>query len=86
MKERIFKKIQENFSPKILEVENKSDLHKGHAESNNSGQTHFEISISSELFVGISRVAIHREINHLLKDEFKNGLHSLEIKIINLNS
>ena len=30
-----------------------------------------------------SKISIHRKIYELLKDDFQNGLHALEIKIAN---
>ena len=73
------------FHPNILEVVNNSHLHSGHFIAQNSehiNQTHFMIKISAECFKGLNKIEIHRKINHLLKDEFKNGLHALEIKVL----
>lgn len=81
MKERIIKKLSENLHPQKLQVINQSHLHAGHLGDDGSGETHFEIIISSENFAGKNRIAIHREINNLLKDEFEKNLHALSIKI-----
>ena len=64
---------------------NNSHLHSGHFAVENSqhrNQTHLLVKISAKSFASKSKISIHREINNLLKDEFKNGLHALEIKII----
>ncbi len=81
MKQRIEEKLQKNLQPKFLEVKNNSNLHRGHSGDNGSGETHFAILIEAEELKKISRVAAHRKINHLLKEEFAKGLHALEIKI-----
>jgi BolA protein len=81
MKSTIEKKLRETFSPKILEVINKSHLHRGHLEDE-SGETHFEVKIESEELKKTNRIEAHRRINSLLKNEFDRGLHALEIKII----
>ncbi|NBU82570.1 MAG: BolA/IbaG family iron-sulfur metabolism protein, partial [Flavobacteriaceae bacterium] len=31
---------------------------------------------------GMTKINIHRQINKILSDEFKRGLHALEIKVI----
>lgn len=85
MEKIIFKKLQEAFEPELLEVVNNSHLHSGHFAVENPqhhNQTHFLVKISAKSFTNKSKVSIHRQINNLLKDEFKNGLHALEIKII----
>lgn len=85
MEKLITKKLQEAFNPEFLEVINNSHLHSGHIAVQNSkhhNQTHFLIKISAKSFINKSKITIHREINNLLKDEFKNGLHALEIKVI----
>ncbi len=82
MKNRIYKKIKNGLNPKFLEVENKSHLHLGHAGDNGSGETHFLVIIKDDDLKKVGRVAAHRKINELVKNEFKNGLHALEIKLI----
>lgn len=81
MKQRIEKTLEENLRPKFLEVKNNSNLHHGHLGDDGSGETHFAIIIESEEFKNLSKIQAHRKINDLLKDEFKNGLHALEIKV-----
>lgn len=82
MKERITETLKKNLQPNFLEVKNNSYLHKGHAGDNGTNETHFAIEIVAEELVGLSKVAAHRRVNQLLKDEFNNGLHALEIKIV----
>lgn len=84
MKQRIEEKIKTNLSLEFLEVVNNSNLHQGHLGDNGSGETHFLIKISSKEFDKLNRIQAHRKINNILNDEFKNGLHALEIKIIQL--
>lgn len=82
MKKRIEEKLSEKFCPSFLEVKNNSNLHKGHAGDDGSGETHFAITIKSQELQNLSKVAAHRKINEIIKDEFSKGLHALEIKII----
>jgi len=85
MKEIIREKLIREFAPSFLEVINNSHLHKNHfiaPDPELHNQTHFMIQISAQCFDGMSKVNIHRQINKILSDEFKRGLHALEIKII----
>ena len=81
--ERIKKLLKEKFSPLHLIVKDKSKEHAGHNNFNGSGETHIYIEVGSRDFANKKTIDIHRKINLLLKKEFKNGLHALEIKIIN---
>ena len=82
MKNIIEEKLKKQFSPEFLIVVDNSHLHAGHSGSKPSGQTHFAIKIKSSQFEGLSKIAIHRQINNLLNEEFLNGMHALEIEII----
>ena len=82
MKERIIEKLKKNLQPNFLEVKNNSYLHKGHLGDNGTDETHFAIEIAADELVGLNKVAAHRMVNQLLKVEFNNGVHALEIKIV----
>lgn len=82
MKNRIAKKLQNNFNPQFLEVIDNSHLHRNHSGSKPSGQTHFLVKIKSEKFNDLKMINIHRLINQSLKQEFLDGVHALEIKVI----
>ncbi len=82
MKERIEKKLSEAFKSELLQVKNNSYLHSGHSGDNGSGETHFAITIKSEELKNLSQIQAHRKINELLKSEFENGMHALEIKVL----
>lgn len=82
MKQRIEEVLQKNLKPKFLEVKNNSHLHQGHLGDDGSGETHFAVIVDAEELKNSGKVAAHRKVNQLLKDEFGNGLHALEIKII----
>jgi BolA protein len=81
MKQRIENLLKNNLNYQKLEVINNSHLHKGHSESDDTGETHFKISIFSPELNSIPKIQAHRKINKLLESEFKKGLHALEIKI-----
>lgn len=75
----IREKLTKNFSPLNLEIVNESHLHHGHSGSPNSGESHFRVKITSEKFVGKSRIERHRMINSVLEDELSGPIHALAI-------
>ena len=80
-KQRIEKILSKKFNDFLLEIIDNSNLHKGHNNFTGNDETHMKIILTKINKVTTNRLNIHRNINHLLKDEFKSGLHSLEIKI-----
>ena len=63
-------------------VTDNSIAHKGHYNFNGKEETHIKIELKKKFNLDIKRLEIHKKINTLLSDEFKLGLHSLQIKII----
>lgn len=92
MENIIRKKINDNFNVKKLIIVNNSSLHVGHLGYNNSGDTHFKIVITidikdfsdSDKLNIRDKLNIQRKINKILSEEFNNGLHALEIEIIEI--
>jgi BolA family transcriptional regulator, general stress-responsive regulator len=80
METRIKERLAAAFSPTLLEVENQSHMHHGHAGSPNSGQSHFKVEIVSARFQGCSRLERHRLVNEALAAELRDGVHALAIK------
>ncbi|CEK10011.1 BolA family protein [Legionella hackeliae] len=74
---RIIQLITDNFTSTYLQVDNES--HKHHVPE--GSETHFKILMVSEAFKGKSMINRHREINALLADELKTGLHALSLHL-----
>lgn len=76
--------LMKSLNPVQIQLQNDSQKHAGHAHHLGSagftGDTHYKLSITSDLFVGKSRIDRQRMVMDLLKTEFQNGLHALEIK------
>ena len=78
---KIEAKLTEAFRPARLDVINESHLHAHHQPGfDGTGETHFRIRIVSDRFAGMTRVARHRAVNDLLKDELAAGVHALAIE------
>ena len=78
--------LRHAFNPDLLEIRDESARHAGHAGSRPEGETHFHIRISSQAFVGKSRVEQHRLVNQVLANEFASGLHALSLSTCTPNS
>ncbi len=74
---RIQELIHAKFFPTVLKIEDESKFH--HVPQNM--ETHFKITIVSDDFSGLTRVARHRLINHLLQEELNTGLHALSLHL-----
>ena len=80
-KQRINKILSKKFNNFLLEIIDNSNFHKGHNNFTGNNETHIKIILTKKNKIPINRLNIHRIINNLLEEEFKCGLHSLEIKI-----
>ena len=73
--------IEKNFNEFIISVSDDSLAHKGHNNFNGNEETHIIIVLKKKFNLDINRLEIHKKINTLLSEEFKIGLHALQIKI-----
>ncbi len=80
LQETIEKKLQDAFSPLKLEIINESHLHQNHKGSPGTGESHFNIHITSHAFEGKSRIECHRMVNEVLSNELSGPIHALAIK------
>ena len=79
---RIKNILEKHFNDYRIIVEDNSYLHKGHNNFDGDNETHISVQLLKKSKFPVNRLALHRNINSLLKKEFQEGLHSLEIKII----
>ena len=73
--------IEKNFNDFSVTVTDDSLAHKGHNNFEGKAETHLIIELKKKYNLDIKRLEIHKKINTLLSDEFKLGLHALQIKI-----
>ena len=69
------------FSPELLEVEDESHLHEGHAGAR-SGKGHFRVTIVSPKFEGLGRIQRHQAIFQALGDFMETDIHALSISAL----
>ena len=70
--------LHDAFAPDELQVKDQSHLHSGHAGAK-EGKGHFEVTIVSEKFSGVSRIARHRMVYDALGAYMESDIHALQI-------
>lgn len=79
--EKIRGKLEEAFAPRLLEVVDDSERHRGHAGFQEGGESHFNVVIESERFKGLSRIARHRAVHQALGPDLVSEIHALALTI-----
>ncbi|MFN3700415.1 MAG: BolA family protein [Alphaproteobacteria bacterium] len=74
-------KLEKNFSPTVLVLENESHKHAGHAGSPNTGNSHFKLTIAAPAFEGKSRIEAHKMVYACLEEELQSFIHALSVVI-----
>ena len=73
-------KIETNINIENIKIEDKTFLHKNH-KSNQEGKFHLKITIKSRELKKIDKIKSNKKIFHLLDEEMKNFIHSIQILI-----
>ncbi len=77
--QRIRKALEEKLHPALLEIEDESQRHSGHAGARAHGGGHFSIRIVAACFSDKSRITRHRMVNEALQHAFQSDIHALSI-------
>lgn len=76
-KQTITHQLTDAFQPSFIQVEDESGNH--HVPEN--AQTHFKVIVVSTAFDNLTRVARHKLVNNLLKEQFAQGMHALSMHL-----
>lgn len=82
--DRIGRAIRAQLAPSLIEIEDDSGRHAGHAGMRGAvagGETHFNVLVVSAAFDGLTRVQRSRLVHELLAPEFAAGLHALSLTL-----
>lgn len=79
--EKIKTRLEAAFQPRLLEVVNESEAHRGHAGYQDGGESHFRVRIEADGFRGLSRIARHRAVHEALGKELVAEIHALALQI-----
>ena len=77
---KIKEKINKEINPENIILIDNSIFHTKH-KSFNPDKFHLKIAIKSVKLKNMGKIAAHRKIYSILKDEIKNKIHALEIEI-----
>ncbi len=77
-------KLTQAFHPTLLHIEDDSARHHGHAgaHADGGGETHFNVTLQSAAFAGKSRVERQRLVHGAVRDELKERVHALSLKLL----
>lgn len=74
-------KLEAAFQPHVLEIEDESERHRGHAGYQEGGQSHFRVTITSGTFAGMGRIERHRAVHRALGEDLVGRIHALALTI-----
>jgi len=78
--EIINKKLTESLSPTLLDINDDSHKHAGHAGARPEGESHFSVTIVSKNFEGKSRIQRQRMVYKALSKEMTGIIHALALQ------
>ena len=78
--DEIKEKINEKINPENIILVDNSYLHTKH-KSFDSNKFHLKLIIKSKKLKNMDKIAAHKKIFAILKNEMKDKIHALEIKI-----
>ena len=72
-------KLTAGLAPTALQVVDDSARHAGHAGASAAGESHFNVTVTSAAFAGLSRVQRQRLVYDLLTEELAGPVHALSL-------
>lgn len=83
-REKIEQTLRQTLVATIVEIEDESALHAGHAGAA-SGGGHYRVKVVSPLFEGKNSVARHRMVYDALATEMRREIHALALSTLTPN-
>lgn len=74
-------KLTAAFTPERMEIEDQSEMHRGHAGFQEGGESHFLVRMTSQKFEGQNRVNRQRLVHGVLADELAGQIHALSLEL-----
>jgi BolA protein len=79
--EKIRGALQTALAPQLIEIEDDSHLHAGHAGAA-TGRGHFTVKVVAEGFSGLSLIARHRLVYAAVDELMQTDIHALSIRAL----
>ena len=73
--------LEQEFAVQDLEVFDESEQHRGHTGFKEGGESHFRVRLTSESFMGQSRIARHRAVHAALGQKLLGEIHALSLEL-----
>jgi BolA protein len=80
IRDEIHARLTTAFSPEVLQIQDDSEKHRGHAGWREGGETHFSVMIRAPALAAMTRVARHRAVHQALGD-LTSRIHALSLDI-----
>ena len=74
-------RLEAAFAPELLEIEDESERHRGHAGYQEGGESHWRIRLKSAQFAKMSRLDRHRAVHAALGEHIVQRIHALALHI-----
>ncbi len=78
---RMRAKLEAALTPSLLEIDDDSAKHAGHAGARQGGESHLSVRLVSAAFAGKSRVDRQRLVHGVLADELAGPVHALALQL-----
>jgi BolA protein len=75
-------KLTAAFSPTRLAIDDDSARHAGHQGARDGGESHFNVTIESAAFAGVSRLKRQRLVYAAVADELGGPVHALSVRAL----
>jgi BolA protein len=79
--EQITLRLNDAFDPQHLNVEDESELHRGHAGFQEGGESHFRVKMVAASLAGQSRIAQHRAVHAAIGKQLMSEIHALTLDL-----
>ncbi len=76
------RRLEEALQPEIIEIEDESSRHAGHAAAQSHGGGHFRVRIVAACFRGHPLLSRHRMVHAALGEAFAGDVHALSIQAL----
>ena len=74
-------RLRAAYAPRVLEVVDDSESHRGHAGHREGGESHFNVHIRAAAFDGLTRIQRHRSVHAALGSALIARIHALALDI-----
>ncbi|NUB43657.1 BolA family transcriptional regulator [Fertoebacter nigrum] len=74
-------RLEAAFAPRVLEVQDDSESHRGHGGWREGGQTHFNVVMRAAALAPLSRLARHRAVHAALGPDLVGRIHALALDL-----